>query len=218
MENKHHGPHPGILAIIFMLLFCTGLSFVISLSGTPPYFPGPWETQGVLEAYFQHYPHDVLRCAFFQFASAVPLALFAAATSSRLRFLGNRSTGPFIALAGGLLTAVNVIISSLLLWTVAYPGVADSGPVLRMLYYADFAVGGVGYSVPLGLLIAGIAVSSGFMKIMPRWLVIAGVVIAAIGESSCLSLVFPKLLPLIPLTRFPGFIWLILAGFKLPRG
>lgn len=218
MENKHHGPHPGILAFLFMVLFCTGLSFVVSLSGTPPYFPGPWETQGVLEAYFQHYPHDVLRCAFFQFASAVPLALFAAATSSRLRYLGNRSTGPFIALAGGLLTAANVFISSLLLWTVAYPGVAANGPVLRMLYYADFAIGGVGYSVPMGLLIAGIAVSSGFMKVLPRWLVVSGVVIAAVGEASCLSLVFPKLLPLIPLTRFPGFIWLIIAGFKLPRG
>jgi hypothetical protein len=37
-----------------------------------------------------------------------------------------------------------------------------------------------------------------------------------VGESSVLSLVIPKLVPLIPLTRFPGFIWLIFVGFKLP--
>src|ERR1700761_3733223 len=114
MENKHHGPHPGILAAIFMILFITGLSFVVSLSGTPPYFPGPWETQSALEGYFQHHAHDVMLCAFFQFASAVPLALLAMAMSSRLRWLGTQSTGPYIALAGGLLTAVNVIVSSLL--------------------------------------------------------------------------------------------------------
>jgi hypothetical protein len=31
-----------------------------------------------------------------------------------------------------------------------------------------------------------------------------------------LNLVFPRVLYLIPLTRFPGFVWLIAAGFALP--
>jgi hypothetical protein len=30
-------------------------------------------------------------------------------------------------------------------------------------------------------------------------------------------MVIPQALFLIPLTRFPGFIWLIAAGFALPR-
>jgi hypothetical protein len=33
---------------------------------------------------------------------------------------------------------------------------------------------------------------------------------------SALNLVIPQVLFLIPLTRFPGFIWLIAAGFILP--
>jgi hypothetical protein len=37
-----------------------------------------------------------------------------------------------------------------------------------------------------------------------------------IGELSALNLVIPQVLFLIPLTRFPGFIWLIAAGFILP--
>lgn len=221
METKallqHHGPHPGILAVIFTLLFNTGLSFVISLTGKGVYFPGPWETQSVIEAYFQHHQQDVRWCGFFQFASAIPLGLLTASLSSRVRFLGNRATGPYIALFGGFLTVVDLALSGLLLWTMAYPDVATNGPVLRMLYYADFAIGGVGYSVPLGLLIAGTAVSAGLMRFLPRWLMIVGIVLAAIGECSTLSLVFPKLLPLIPLTRFPGFIWLIIVGFTLPR-
>jgi hypothetical protein len=98
----------------------------------------------------------------------------------------------------------------------AYPGIAQDVPVIRALYYVDFAIGGAAYSVPLGLLIAGITVSAGLMKLLPKWLVIFGLLIAFIGEASCLSMLFPKLVALIPLTRFPGFIWLIIAGFMLP--
>lgn len=32
------------------------------------------------------------------------------------------------------------------------------------------------------------------------------------------SLIVPQALFLIPLTRFPGFVWLIAAGFKLSGG
>jgi hypothetical protein len=42
-----------------------------------------------------------------------------------------------------------------------------------------------------------------------------GIVLGIIGELSALSLIVPQALFLIPLTRFPGFVWLILAGFKL---
>jgi len=214
--QQHHGPHPGIMALLFTILFNAGLFFVISLSGKPPYYPGPWESQRVIEDYFQHHQQAALFCAFFQFAAMVPLGLLTASLVSRLRFLGNTSAGPFISLAGGFVTAVNLALSSLLLWTMAYPDVASNGAVLRMLYYAVFAIGGVGYSVPLGLLIAGVAVSARFMGILPRWVVISGIVVAAFGEISTLSLVYPGLLALIPLTRFPGFVWLIIVGFKLP--
>jgi hypothetical protein len=216
-QIKHRGPHLGILAILFALLFNTGLSFVISLSGTPPYFPGPWEPAHTIATYFQNQPHDVLMCSFFQFISAVPLGLFAVTVASRLRFLGNKAVGPYIAMFGGIMTAINLALSASILWAMAYPGIAQEVPVLRALYYMDFAIGGIGYSVPLGLLIAGIAVSAGLMKLLPKWLVVIGLLIAFAGEASCLSMVFPKLLALIPLTRFPGFIWLIIAGFMLPR-
>jgi hypothetical protein len=216
-QNRHRGPHLGVLAIIFTLLFNTGLAYVISLSGTGPHFPGPWEPADIITAYFQNHAHDVLMCAFFQFGAAIPLGLFSASVVSRLQFLGAKSVGPNISLLGGLMTSFNLALSALVLWVTAYPGVAQDAAVNRALYYLTFAVGGVGYSVPLGLLIAGISVSAGIMKLLPRWLVWFGILLAVFGETSWLSLYFPKLLFLIPLTRFPGFIWLIIAGFKLPR-
>jgi hypothetical protein len=216
-KHFHKGPPLGILAIVFTLLFITGLSFVISLSGTPPYFPGPWESAQAIATYFQNQSHDVLMCAFFQFGSAIPLGLFTASIVSRLQFLGVRASGSYIALFGGFVTAINLIISALILWVMAYPGIAQEASVNRALYYLAFAIGGVGYSVPLGLLIAGVSVTSGFMKLLPKWMVWFGISLAVFGETSFLSLIFPELLFLIPLTRFPGFIWLIIAGFMLPK-
>jgi hypothetical protein len=51
---------------------------------------------------------------------------------------------------------------------------------------------------------------------MPRWISVLGLALAAIGELSWLSLIIPGALFLVPLTRFPGFVWLIAAGFALP--
>jgi hypothetical protein len=42
-------------------------------------------------------------------------------------------------------------------------------------------------------------------------------VLAVAGVLSWFNLVFPQVLFLIPLVRFPGFIWLIATGFMLPN-
>jgi hypothetical protein len=41
-------------------------------------------------------------------------------------------------------------------------------------------------------------------------------VLAIFGELSWLNLEFPSTVLLIPLTRFPGFVWMIAVGFALP--
>jgi hypothetical protein len=223
----HRGPNPGVLAIIYTLLFNFGLYFVISFrtpehpvattTAVRPYFPGPWESAQTIVSYFQTHSHAVLMCAFLQFGAAVPLGIFAATMVSRLRFLGVRAAGAHIALFGGLMTAFNIAVSALVLWVMAYPGIADEASVVRALYYIVFAVGGVGFSVPMGLLLAGICIPALMMKLLPKWLVVFGLTLAAIGELSFFSLVIPSAVFLIPLTRFPSFVWLILAGFKLPK-
>jgi hypothetical protein len=222
----HRGPHPGALAIVYTLLFNLGLYFVVSFrppehlaassTAVRPYFPGPWESAQTIVTYFQTHSHAVLMCAFLQFGAAIPLGIFTATMVSRLRFLGVRAAGPQIALFGGLMTAFNVAISALVLWVMAYPGIANESGVLRALYYIVFAVGGVGFSVPMGLLIAGICIPALVMKLLPKWLIVFGLALGVIGELSFFSLVIPSALFLIPLTRFPSFVWLIFAGFKLP--
>lgn len=214
---RHASPPLGILAIVYTLLFNAGLYFVISFTGGP-HFPGPWESGDTIVAYFQEHASAALWCAFLQFGAAIPLGIFTASVVSRLQFLGVRAAGGFIALFGGLMTAFDIAACALIMWVMAYPGIAQDPAILRALYYLAFAFGGVGFSVPLGLLIAGICIPAAFMRLLPRWQVVLGLVLAVIGESSWLTLIIPKALPLIPLTRFPGFIWLIVAGFTLPGG
>ncbi|HKB90488.1 MAG TPA: hypothetical protein VKC60_08225 [Opitutaceae bacterium] len=213
---QHQGPHLGILAIVFTALFNAGLLAVTVFTG-PTHFPGPGESADAIAEFFQTHPSSVLACSFLQFGSAIPLGIFTATIVSRLRFLGVRAAGPNIALFGGLMTAFNMAAAALVLWVMAYPGIAQDAPVLRALYYLSFALGGPGYSVPLGLLMAGVCVPALFLKLLPKWIVILGLILAVFGELSYFDLITSKALPLIPLTRFPGFVWLIAAGFALPK-
>jgi len=219
MENiqsiRFRGPHLGILAVIFAALFIFGLTYVITFTPGAPHYPNPYDPPAVVTAYFREHPHDALMCMFFQFMSAIPLGLFTVTAFNRLKYLGVKAVGPSIALLGGLLTTVNMVVGCMIAWTMVFPGVAADDGVLRALYYLGFALGGVGYSVPMGLLIAGIAVPAGFMRLLPRWMMVFGIVLGVIGEASTLALLSPAMTALIPLTRFPGFIWLMIAGFML---
>lgn len=69
----------------------------------------------------------------------------------------------------------------------------------------------------MGLLIAGVCIPAAFNKLLPKWLIAFGLLLAVAGELSWLNLIFPQVLFLIPLVRFPGFIWLIATGFMLPK-
>jgi hypothetical protein len=213
---RHPGPHLGVVATIFTVLFLAGL-YPVTIFGGKPYFPIPWESASTIASFFQMRPSAVLLCAFFHFGAAIALGIFTATVVSQLRFLGVRAAGAYIALFGGLATALNIGASASVLWVMARPGIAQDVTLTEALYYLQYVFGGPGFSVPLGLLMAGVSIPSAFMKLLPKWLVIFGLFLAVCGELSWLNLVFPKTLFLIPLTRFPGFVWLIATGFLLPK-
>ncbi len=218
---KHAGPHLGMLAIIYTLLFNAGLcavsGFGIPFGVKPPFFPGPWEPTSVIVAYFQTHATAALICQWLQFGALIPLGLFTATVVSRLRFLGVTAAGPYIALFGGLMTVFDGIAGGFVIWAMIHPGVTQDAMLTTALYYLAYAFGGPGFAVPMGLLIAGICIPAAFMKLLPKWMVGFGLVLAVAGELSWFNLIFPQALPLIPLVRFPGFIWLISAGFLLPK-
>jgi hypothetical protein len=212
---KHPGPPLWLLASLYTVLFISGLLPVTALGGLP-YWPGPWESASTITTYFQNQGNRVLACIFLQTGATICLGLFTAVVVSRLHFLGVRAAGAHIALFGGFLTVFNGISGAFATWAMIHPSVAQNPSVLLALYYFAFALGGPGFSIPMGLLMAGVSVTSAFRKLLPTWIVVLGLILAAAGELSAFYFLSPKLLFLIPLTRFPGFIWIVAVGFAMP--
>src|SRR5262245_4349130 len=211
----HPGPPLWLPASMYAILFLAGL-YPVTVFGGQPHFPGPWESPDVIAAFFQSRPTAVRICAFLQFGAAIPLGIFAVAAVSRLQFLGARAAGAFIALFGGIATAVTMMTASAALWVMAQPGIAEDRGVLQALYWLVLGLGGAGFSVPFGLLVAGLTVTAAFMKLVPKWIVALGLAVTICGELSWLYFMFPGALPLVPLTRFPGFVWLVAIALAFP--
>jgi hypothetical protein len=213
----HQGPHPGMLAILYTVLFCAGL-YPVTLFYKLPYWPGPWEPASTIIPFFQTQGARVVLCLFLQLGAMICLGLFTATVVSRLHFLGSRAAGTYIALLGGFWVVFDAMAGTMATWAMVHPSVSPHDGVVIALYYLGYGLGGPGFSIPMGLLIAGISVTAAFMKLLPKWLVVFGLILAAAGELSWLHLIlYPKLLFLIPLVRFPGMLWLIAVGFLLPK-
>lgn len=219
----HRGPNLAALALVFTVLKIASIfpvsAFGMVLGVPPPFFPGPATSPATIVSYFATHSFPVLLCAFLQFGSAIPLGIFTVTVASRLNFLGVRAAGPWIALFGGLMVAFDSTASAVALRAMVQPGVAQNGPLTQALYTMQSGFGGPGFAVPMGLLMAGVSVSAGLTKLLPKWVVIFGLVLALLGELTWFTFISfaGGIGILVPLTRFPGFIWLIAVGFLLPK-
>ncbi|QDZ15887.1 hypothetical protein [Humibacter ginsenosidimutans] len=153
---------------------------------------------------------------FFAFAASIPLGIYAATIYARQLRLGIRVPGPGISFFGGISASVMLGVSGLLGW--AQSRVDGLSPaVSRLVREVAFVLGGVGFVCGLGLLIAGIAVPAVILRLVPRWLAWAGLVLGALGEIAFLALLWDGLDVLLPIVRFLGLAWLAAMGFLLPR-
>ncbi len=202
-----------LLAVISLVLLLGGLAIGVALGGVMPL---PYGADSAIRAYVLAQPAAVQVIAVAVFASSVPLAIYAATASARLRQLGVTAPGATIALAGGILAAGALGLSGLLAWTLSRPEVGTDGALVRALYYLVFLTGGPAHVVTLGLLVAGMAVPSLIIRLLPRPLAVAGLVIAVLAELTTLVLVWPALSFLLPIARFGALAWLVVAGALLP--
>ena len=82
---------------------------------------------------------------------------------------------------------------------------------MRALHDLAFVTGGPWRAAGLGLLLAGVAVSSGDHRLLSRPVWIAGVVLAVLCELATLTLALPAAY-LIPLRRFGGLESVVIAS------
>ena len=202
------------LATICIGLLFGGLVIGVALGGVLPLPYGP--ADAVLR-YVHSQPTAMHVIAVAVFASSVPLAIYAATASARLRQLGVTAPGATIALAGGILAAGSLALAGLLGWILSRPEISADAVLVRALYYLAFLAGGPAHIVALGLLVAGIAVPGLIIGLLPRPLAWAGLVIGALAELTTLVLIWPVLGAILPVARIAGLLWLLISGALLPR-
>src|SRR5215208_1102838 len=207
------GPPLAILAAISLVLLLIGLAIGVALAGVMPL---PYGSATAIQDYVVGHHAAAQAIGVATFASSIPLGIYAATASARLRQLGITAPGATIALAGGLLASAGLGLSSLTAWTLSRPEVTSDVALVRALYYLTYLTGGPWHVVTLGLLIAGIAVPGLIAGLLPRPVAWMGLAIAGLAELTTLVLIWPGLSPLLPVARFTGLIWLIVAGALLP--
>ena len=153
-----------LLSGLCLGLLFGGIAIGVALGGVMPLPYGP---AAAVVAYVRAQPVAVQVMATAAFASSVPLAIYAATASTRLRQLGVTAPGATIALTGGTLAAGSLGLTGLLAWTLSRPEVSADAALVRAVYFLVFLVGGPGHIVALGLLVAGMAVPSLILGLTP---------------------------------------------------
>lgn len=179
--------------------------------------PQPTASAAAVLTYDQQHQTVIRVAGFLVFAAAVPLAIWTATACQRLRLLGVTAPGAVIGLSGGLLAAASLALSGVLTWTSAQLAGADTPAVAKALADLGFAEGAAGFVAPLGLLLAGVAVPVLILRLAPRPLAWAGLVIAALSLLSAFTLLMPALDATLPIGRFAGLAWMAAASVALPR-
>lgn len=210
------GPNPGVLALVCLGLLIGGLVSMAVLSGGGT-ITSPFGDTGTVTAIFAEHSFAVRFASMLLLASSIPLGIYAATVYARQQRLGIRVPGPTIGLVGGIIAAILLAVSAIVTWTQSEPAVGADPGLTHALSYLAFAAGGFGHVLGLGLLVAGIAVPGLLLRLMPVAFSWIGLVVAAVAELSFLTMVFEPMQFLIPIGRFGSLIWLVVAGFLLPK-
>jgi hypothetical protein len=199
---------PG-LGLACLGLLIGGLAVGVALGGV---LPLPYGPAAAVVAYVRAEPVAVQVIATATFASSVPLAIYAATVSARLRQLGVAAPVAALALTGGVLAAGSLGLTALLGWTLSRPEIGADAALARALYLLVFLVGGPGHITALGLLVACIAAPGRTPGVIPRPLAWTGLAVATLAELAPLVLVWPQMAVILPVARISALVWLVAAG------
>ena len=213
---RFRGPSLLLLGLAHVVLFVANMVAARMLHHGGPGYVNPYADGESIRVYLAAAPEATRVSNFLIYASALPLGIFAVTVVSRLRYLGVRAAGTGIAMLGGLLAAMMLIFSGFFGYVLSLPEVYSSVAVARAGMYLCFLCGGTGFAAGFGLLAAGVSVTAAFQRLLPRWLIVVGLVVAGAGELSTLSLLVYQANFLIPVTRMLGFVWLLGVAILLP--
>jgi hypothetical protein len=205
-----------IAAVVFAGLFLVGTAGY-AIAGLSSY-PSPLSaTTAEVERYFRDTRDATRLNALVQLAATVPLLAYGAIAGNRLRAIGDRSAAPVIAVAAATLSAACLALAAIGQWALSRPHtLQEGGTLLRALQDLAFMAGGPAHVVSLGALVAAVSVSASASRCLPRWIVALGGLVAILSALSILTLYFDVAAWLLPVARFPSFVWLLVTAIALP--
>jgi hypothetical protein len=154
--------------------------------------------------------------SFLELVSAITLGVFMAVSINRVRSLGIRHVGEQIAALGGIAAPMMLAGTAMATWSLTRPGVAAGSGAVAVLQAIGFDGGGPGFAVFIGLFVAGVSIAAGRHNMIPRWLLWLGIVVAAAGELSTLTLLNFTAGYFIPVARFLSIVWMLGFTLNLP--
>jgi hypothetical protein len=100
---------------------------------------------------------------------------------------GVEAAGVSTAFFGGAMAAINELNSGAVISVMGKSLVAQKAALVQAFHYLAVALGGPGFTIPFGLLMAGVCITAGFLKLLPQWLVAFGLLLALVPYWGALS-------------------------------
>jgi hypothetical protein len=189
------------------------LSLIVGLVSARRGYASPFAADDTLHRYFAEHHTMVQFVAFLQFGSAVGLAVFTCLLWSRLRELAPDASAATAAVAiGGGVASSFLALNALVQWVLTDAEVVAQPALTRALSYLFWTLGGPAHVVWLGLMLAGASLAALGHRLLPRWLGLAGLVVAGLAGLSLLTLLTTGAVAFIPLGRFPALVWFVAAS------
>lgn len=198
-----------VLTLVYVALMKVGGSNVRTAFHVP-------HNSAIAAAFVTQHSWAIRWGSFCEFCSAIALGIFMAVSISRVRLSGIRTGGEQVAALGGIATPMMLIGSAMATWSLTRPGVAAAPGAVVALQSIGFDGGGPGFAAFLGLFVGGVSVAAGTHKLVPRWLTWLGIVVAAAGELSSLTLLNFTAGYFIPVVRFLSIVWMLGLALTLP--
>ena len=210
--TRHGAPLPPPVIAYAILTICA-LVVPTLLSGT-----SMWTSDAAFADAYRDHVDAVRAQAALTMAAAIPLAVLTAIVSDRIRSLGLDVPGRVIAMVGGTVAATLLAVSGLTGFALLGASTTGDAEVLDVGRRLATVLGGTGFAMFSGLLIAGIAITGLMGRILPRSIAVIGIGLAVIAELTVVTILTDSAAPLLPVTRFGGVVWLLAVAATLGRG
>jgi hypothetical protein len=207
--------NPAALSGVFTgVSFVGGLASGLSLADVP--FPQPGADVQDVQKFFQGDAGAERINVTGQLLSAASLAVFSRSVAQ----LTGRSGSKMLkaaAIAGGALASTSLAASATAAAALTSAPGRDKDQA-KSLHRFLFAAGGPVHGGGLALLLGALGLTGLRTAALPRPLAIAALAAAGVNAVAPVVLAVPKAALVIPAGRFPSFVILGIAGFRLARG